>query len=844
VLYVLLEFHEENNSIHSLFVTFYTHFQHMNSTKVSVALIIILLAQLSSIAQINQEDLKHSCKHHKSLPFNQKLNGKTLFKSLNSVSDSIDIIKYTIHLDATDFTNYTTRSWCTIDFESLVNNLEFLPLDLKGQTVDSVIHINGPLQFNHIGEKLIISLNQPMAQGEFNQVTVHYHGGPVVDPSGFGGFYFNSDLAYNIGVAFTDVPHVYGRVWFPCFDNFVEKSAYEFQILSPANRTAYCNGHLVSIDSIGSNVNRTTWVNDHEIPSYLASVAISTYNKFETAFLSNSGDSIPVFLVAKPINLPSLINAFSNLETVFHAFENWFGNYPMEKIGYVLTPVGAMEHSTNIAFPVALAGGGSQSESVMAHELAHEWFGNLATCKTAEDMWLNEGWAEYLSILVYEVLQGENFYKNLIRNNHREMIHKAHTIDGGYLTMNNIPQNVTYGEHVYNKGADMAHTLRGYLGDELFFPAMQSYLSNFAFDNASSEDFRDHLNSIPGIDVTDFFEDWIFQPGWTQFSIDEVSTSGSGGNYNVSLTVNQRLRYAEHLYNNVPVTLSLWDESLNLYEEQVILSDATTQLEVTAPFSPVMWTLNRDEKISYAVTGDDAIYQNTGITNMIHAYFRLTINQIDNPSFIRVEHNWAGPGGTVADNAYIVSPDRYWRIFGNVDENFSATGRVDFDGRNTASGNLDPLLLALVDEDFNEADLVVLYRATPTSEWQLWPEISILSLGSESDGFARITINSLLMGEYTFGIPNPEVSVQSKNTPTLFDVFPNPANDLISVRLSLPIKNNSRIEMYDMEGKLVLTQPIANQNTTIYINNLAAGAYIVKLFNSAEEVGQTKLIVR
>jgi hypothetical protein len=816
----------------------------MNSSKVLVALITTLLTPILSKAQVSTADVEHSCKHHKSLSFSSKHNNTASFKSLNSVSDSIDIIKYTIHLDATDFTNYTTRSWCTIDFESMVNTLEFLPLDLKGQTVDSVVHISGPLQYNHVGEKLIISLNQPMGEGESNQVTVYYNGGSVVDPSGFGGFYFNSDLAYNIGVAFTDVPHNYGRVWFPCIDNFVEKSVYEFQIVAPANRAVYCNGHLISVDSIGSNTVLTTWVNDHEIPSYLASVAISSYERFETFFLSNSGDSIPVYLVAKPVNLPSLVNAFSNLETVFHAFENWFGNYPMEKIGYVLTPVGAMEHSTNIAFPVALAGGGSQSESVMAHELAHEWFGNWATCKTAEDMWLNEGWAEYLSILVYEVLQGENFYKNLIRNNHREMIHKAHLIDGGYLTLNNIPQNVTYGEHVYNKGADMAHTLRGYLGDDLFFPAMQSYLSNFAFDNASSEDLRDYLNSIPGIDVTDFFEDWIFQPGWTQFSIDEVSSSGSGSNFNVSLTVNQRLRYAEHLYNNVPVTLSLWDESLNLYEEQVILSDATTQLEVNAPFSPVMWTINRDEKISFGVTGDDAVYQNTGITNLIHAYFRLTINQIDNPSFIRVEHNWAGPGGVTADNAYIVSPDRYWRIFGNVNENFSASGRVDFDGRNTASGNLDPLLLALVDENFNEADLVVLYRATPTSQWQVWPDISILSLGSENDGFARITINSLLMGEYTFGIPNPEVSVIDNEIIAPFDVFPNPSSDLISVRLLKPVKDTSRIEMYDMDGKLVLTQPVYLQNTTINISNLAAGAYILKLFNSTEEAGQIKLIVR
>lgn len=810
--------------------------------KIIVVLLNLVLANHLLYSQQITE-VTHDCKHHKSSLVQHSTKFKDTFKSANTVSDSIDIIKYTIFLDATDFNTFTTKSTCTIEFESLVDNLAILPLDLKGQTVDSVVHSSGLLDFNHIGEKLTIELAVELNTAQMDQITVHYHGGAVVDPSGFGGFYFNSDIAYNIGVAFTDIPHNYGRVWFPCFDNFVEKSLYEFQILTPLNRMAYCNGQLLSTDSIAPNIRQSNWILNREIPTYLASVAISTYERYETSFLSISGDTIPVYLVAKPVNLNNLVNAFSNLETVFNAFENWFGPYQMERIGYVLTPVGAMEHSTNIAYPVSLAGGGFQSESVMAHELAHEWFGNLVTCKTAEDMWMNEGWAEYLSLLVYEVLESPEFYSNLIRNNHRQMLHTAHYSDGGFLTMNNIPLDATYGEHVYNKGADMAHTLRGYLGDELFFDALKDYLSEFAFKSADSYDFRDYLNSIDGIDVTDYFEDWIFQPGWTQFSIDDMSSSGSGNDYLVELEVNQRLRYANNFYNNVPVTLSLWDANQNLFETQVILSGETTQLNVNVPFEPVLWTLNRDEKISYGLTAEEGVFSTTGLNVFTHAFFRMTINELENPAFLRVENFWAGPGGAVENNAFLVSPDRYWRISGITDGNFSASGRVDFDGRNTGSGNLDPLLFELGGEDFDESQVVVLYRPTPNEPWQNWGDILVQSLGSTTDGFARITINSLPLGEYTFGVPNPDVSVGELSAQFAFELYPNPAQNFVTISTEIKLEKNTSITIYDLDGRIVHTQSMSGNSTTLQTAGLAKGHYIVQLHNQTTTVGKRPLII-
>lgn len=780
------------------------------------------------------------CKHHKQ-------NFHSFFKSQQravsfSVSDSIDLIKHTIYLDLTDFDNNTTKSSCSIDFEALVDNISELPLDLKEQEVDSVTHSSGLLNFTYQGELLTIELPNTLSAGMSDQVTVHYRGGAVTDPSGFGGFYFNNNIAYNIGVAFSDWPASYGRSWFPCFDNFVEKSIYEYQVLTSNGKSAYCNGYLQSTDTLSGDTVLTTWILDHEISSYLASVAVSDYELTEWAFNLASGDTIPVFLASQPSNTAGLTNAFQNLETVFNAFEGWFGDYRWPKVGYTVTPVGAMEHSTNIAFPTSLASPGFQSESVMAHELAHEWFGNLVTCADPKDMWLNEGWAEFCSILAYEAIDNEEEYISQIRSKHRDMLHKAHYLDGGFLTMNDIPQDATYGEHVYNKGALMTHTLRSYLGDDVFFPAMTDYLNTFEYGNASSEDLRDFLNN-EGILVTDYFDDWIFQPGWAQFSVDNITTTPGDVMFLVSLEINQRLREAPDFYHNVPVTVSLYDENWNVHEEQIVIGGENTQLEVIAPFEPIYVTLNRDDKLSWAVTAQEVVIEAPGFDALNHAFANLLPQTVDAPATLRVEKNWVGPGGSVSGD-YVVSPDRYWRIGGVFSDNFECDIRFEFDARNTSNGNLDVKLFELAGENFNENDLKLLYRSHPSENWTVWEDVTLNTLGPTDNGYARLTAHNLALGEYTFGYTDPNVGIDEETSNQNVKLFPNPAQDQFRVQFSEQPGPNTRLIIISASGKIIQQKELNRQTQSIEIGSLTRGNYLIEIRNGEKVIDRQQIVVQ
>lgn len=798
----------------------------------------VTMALLLASPAIYAQEIHGGCKHHKH-HFHWKKAGANLAKSSTaSISDSINLIKHTMLLDFTGFSDQQKYTSCTITFEALVDTIEFLPLDLKGQTVDSVTHASGQLSYTYSEEVLEIALPETMYTGTTDDVTVHYSGSNVTDPSGFGGFYFNSNIAYNIGVAFTDWPPSYGRAWIPCFDNFVEKSQYEFQVLTTGGRSAFCNGYLAGTDTIGGDTVLTTWVMDDEISSYLASVAVSDFEHAVWQFESITGDTIPVFLVGYENNLSSLESNFSNLETVFHAYENWFGPYRWPRIGFNLTPIGAMEHSTNISYPPSLLGSNA-AEPVMAHELAHEWFGNLVTCDHPSDMWLNEGWAEFLSILAYEAISGPEEYASRMRANHRNMLHKAHLADGGYLTMNAIPPDMTYGEHVYNKGACMAHTLRGYLGDELFFEAMKEYLNTFEFGNASSEDLRDFLNTHPQIDVTDFFNDWIAQPGWAQFSVDDFTVEPLNDDYFVTLEVRQRLRAANEYYQNVPVTLTLMDENGNVDEQQVLVGGPLTFVEVTVPFVPVYATLNRDEQLTYAVTAEERSIESTGTQTMNHAMAILNVTAVTDPVFLRVEHNWVGPGGSSTNEGYFISPDRYWRVGGLADDNFTADFRMDFDARPTSIGYLDVELMEMAGTGFSENQLVVLHRNTPSDPWEVWEDFTLQTLGLATNGHARLMAHGITTGEFTFGYAGPNVSVQ-QNAGTSVTVFPNPARDVIFIELEN--SGQAEITFFDVDGKTVMTEVFDGYRHQINVAALAKGTYLIQV-NSEGKVLKREQIV-
>lgn len=768
----------------------------------------------------------------------------------NQRSDTVDILKYTISLNITSFIDSSISGNTELKFAPKINNISQLNLDLLKLTIDSIKSANTILTYIYDDTLLSVTLPQIYNTGDTSAITVYYHGKPQGDASGWGGFYFQNGYAYNLGVGFAAQPHCYGRVWFPCFDNFVERSLFEFNITTNAGKIAYCNGTLQS-DTTDINGDRTRkWVLDKEIPSYLASVSVAAYTQINQTFNSITGPK-PIIIAALPADTTNVKNSFINLHSALTTFENRFGPYRWPRVGYCMVPFssGAMEHATNISYPRLAANGSLTNQTVMAHELSHHWFGDLATCRTAEDMWLNEGWARYCEFIFTEGLSGYSAYINAVRLNHADNLQFLHVKEGGYQTLSNIPQNITYGDHVYNKGADIAHTLRGYMGDSLFFSSLKTYFSQNQYTDVSSADFRDAMTNASGINLTDFFNDWVFNPGWPHFSIDSTISISSGSNYLVTVYLKQKLTGAPNCFTNVPLNITFKAANWTEITSQIMMSGANANFQFTLPFNPVFTAVNMDEKISHAVAPAFQTIKTTGSKSFANAKFSMGVTALSDSAFIRVEHNFAAPDAYKnCCKPYRLSPNHYWKVDGILPNVFKANATIYYDGQITSfTGNswLDNNLI-----NTYEDSLVLMYRRNAADDWNLYPYYHVNFLSNNNNKYGAVIIDTLQLGEYVFAMKDYLLNVNNLSSASetqLIKLFPNPATNLLSVEM-MSAKNNVQdysLIITDVVGKIIYQEKITQSQSLVNINTSAYtnGMYFISLKSKDELIAKNKFII-
>ncbi len=783
---------------------------------------------------------------------NPILSDKSQFQDITTMasnlrSDTVNILKYTINLNITDFTTNVIKGNTAVKFTPKMNGLNKLNLDLLVLIVDSVEIAGVNLSISYNDTILQVNLPTTYNIGDTATVIVYYRGTPQGDASGWGGFYFQSGYAYNLGVGFAALPHVYGRVWFPCFDNFVERSSYEFNITTNGGKTSYCNGYLAN-DTIDGSANRTRkWILNEQIPSYLACVAVANYAQINQTY-SGIAATIPIVIAAVATDTTNVKNSFINLPIALATFENHFGAFMWNKVGYSMVPFnsGAMEHATNIAYPKATANGSTTYQYLYAHELSHHWFGDLATCRTAEDMWLNEGWAHYCEFLFFETLNGYPNYLTYVRNNHEKNLQFLAPKEG-VLTLSNIPQTFTYGDHVYNKGADVAHTMRGYMGDSLFFYSVRTYLANNNYKDVSSLDFKNALTAASGMDMTDFFNGWVFNPGWPHFSIDSSVVVPSGTNYNVTVFVKQKLTNAPAYFSNVPLEVTFKGVNWTENTQKFLMSGANASFGFTVPFNPVFVALNMGEKISHAIAPEFKTLKTIGSTSFSNAKFTINVLNIVDSAFIRVEHNYTAPDPAYAI-PYRLSPNHYWKVDGILPSTFKSKATIYYDGRTLGfSGNywLDNNLITTFEDS-----LVLLYRRDASVNWSLYPYYTKNMQANNTDKRGIITIDSLQMGEYVFAMMDYTSGIQNNaavKDNQYLKVYPNPANDKITVDLvstGIKISDNSMLMVTDVSGKIIQKEKVNQQNTiSINISTFSNGIYFISLKTKEGIVAKSKFVV-
>jgi aminopeptidase N len=766
----------------------------------------------------------------------------------NLRSDTFDILKYTINLEIGNSITKLINGNTQIRFAPKQNNRTFIRFDLLKLLIDSVKENTTLLTYSYNDTILKVNFTSPKNTIDTSVFTVYYHGQPQGDPSGWGGFYFDNtggaQYAYNLGVGFGAKPHNYGRVWFPCFDNFVERSKYEFNITNDSTRRAYCNGQLMS-DVVTLNKRTRKWVLNNEIPTYLASVAVANYRQVNWTINALNGIK-PITLVGVANDTIGMKNGFVNLKNCINGFENYFGPYMWNRFGYALVPFnsGAMEHVTNIAYPRAFIGTTTYEADLMAHELSHHWWGDLVTCETQEDMWINEGMATFSSYMFLEWKYGKAKYLNAVKTEHDNLLHFLHKKEGGFRAISGVPHSLTYGDHVYKKGADVVHTLRGYMGDLAFFNGAKYVMQQNAFKSLNSAEFRDLLQTSSGQNLTDFFNNWVFTGGWSHFAIDSIKyVQVSPTSYDAIISLKQKTFGTMILHNNVPLEVSFFKSDWSVVTKTVTMSGAIGTFTVNIPYVPVYQALNYDSKINDATSTEiKTLKVVTNVTwNLGKVYMSVKNKGLDS-SLVRVVHNYVKPDGFKNNPAnHKLSDQHFWKIEGILSPGFRAKVGFYYDGNKTIGGTYSYMdtLLTIVNGD----SIRLFYRANAADDWKVVKYMNKTISGTRN---GYIELDTLKLGEYTFGNSTDTSTVGlSKNIKNSVDVkvFPNPAKQKCTIEFNNDLKGEHVLSILNIEGKKVLTMPIENKRTTIDLSQFSKGSYLIRIETEGNELFSKKLLI-
>ncbi len=795
----------------------------------------ILLTTLSLlfIASISFAQLEEimGCHHrHQQIKMEPPTEEEKLAMLLSAArSDTMDILNYTINLEIMSTSARFIKGSTALTITPLMANVNQINLDLLELQVDSVLMNAMPLTYSYDGLLLYVDFPTDLEIGTTYTIEVFYEGAPMVDPSGFGGLDFQNGYAYNLGIGLTSNPPNFGRSWYPCFDSFVERATYEFNIFTRGNNKAYCVGTFIEeVPIVGDTIRRTYQMNQL-IPTYLSSIAVSNYQEINDVHNGESG-AIPTQLLCKPEDVADMTSTFVELGDAIDAFEFWYGPYPWERVGYVSTPRGAMEHPTNIAYPTSTAVGGNTfgHRRLMAHELAHCWWGDVVTVGSARDMWVKEGNAEYGAHLMTEYAFGHEAFIDQVKDNHLDnVLQSAHVDDDGFQPLSNIPFEHIYGTHTYRKGAAMLHNMRGYLGDSLFRVGQRAVLDQYAYQSASAQQYRDALTASTGYDMTDFFDAWILNPGYSAFEVNEKDYIAGATGFETNLTIEQKVRAAPNYHQNVPIDVTFIDAAGNQETHNVMCSGQYTDVSISGNVEPYLITINQHNRLNMAHMSDQEILEETGSNNLEYSQLAFSVDAINTPTLIHADHYWVAPDPIEfnPDNAQI-SSTHYWRIEGDFENGLEAKATFEY--------------RKLLDEDLvgtTENDIILIYRRGFGYEWEEYPFYSKLALvPTDGNGFFNLT--RVLPGEYTFAngtLPlytsTKEVTGKEHNP---IQLSPNPAiNQVVLQKEFDHFINHLQLELIASNGQVVQQEELHVHDSFLQhqldLSSFPVGMYWVKL---------------
>lgn len=488
--------------------------------------LLVVAVPLASLADVPDFTSPHRCQVAKQSRFTPGSADLARAAGPPPTVDTYDVTHYDIAIDVDVAGRWLTGD-VTISGVATTPVLATVPVDLHDDfTILEISRDGTPLGHTRASDRVTVQLDEALLDGTPFSVRVRYEGPPASE--GLDSFVFEDTPGGNPLAASLSEPW-FARTWWPCKETNTDKATADIAFTVPATMVAASNGVLEAIVDDGDT--RTyRWSTDYPIAPYLISLAATEFTTWSETYVAGDGTEVPVDFFAYPEDAAEAMAVWPGVVDQMTFFRSVFGEYPFadEKYGMAEFPFGgAMEHQTITSMGDCCVG----SDYIIAHELGHQWWGDLVTCAGWDHIWLNEGFATWSEALWWGHVNGsEEAYRDYMGwlNDEGGFPDPVYRYD---LTE---PWGI-FSYVVYHKGAWVVHMLRGVLGDDDFFAGLMDYRAAHAYAHATTEDLQAAMEGASGKDLDAFFEQWIYGEGRPNYEIGWVQNPLAPGTVTIYL---------------------------------------------------------------------------------------------------------------------------------------------------------------------------------------------------------------------------------------------------------------------------------------------------------------------
>ena len=502
------------------------------------------------------------------------------FRVFGSGQSDIDVLDYRFNIGLND-ANDTIHGVARITFiaKKQLNSIELdlagLDAENKGMIIKDVLteplsSHTGP--FVHKNRKIAIDLRKQLKTGDTSFLTIFYKGIPsdglIISKTKYGRRSF-----------FADNWPDRGHNWIPCHDDPADKATVEFIVTAPDHYQVVANGIQIEESSIGNGFKTTHWKEDTPVSTKVMVIGVADFAVQLTGFADGN---IPVYSWVYPEDRNNGFYDYAMAKDILPFFTSKVGPYGYKKLANVQskTTFGGLENANTIFYSENSVTGTRKSEGLLAHEIAHQWFGNMATEKSFGHLWLSEGFATYFTILYFENKYGKDTARRMLAEDRAQVIEFSRTSSKAVVDTDETDYMNLLNPNSYQKGGWVLHMLRSELGDSVFWKSIRKYYATYAGGIADTRDLQKVFEDVSGKNLKQFFDQWLYTPGQPQLHIE----------WSYDATAKSILIDIKQLQKNTfqfPLSLKLKYSAGNSKTERIFVNNTTTSLKIKTDQKPI-----------------------------------------------------------------------------------------------------------------------------------------------------------------------------------------------------------------------------------------------------------------